>query len=83
MGPNVKPFTHWVIYKGYKVRFTTRTAQAVTGVLTAPDGAELLFRYDPDPMLVHLPTGRIEINQHGWEVAAAAAAPALTQENNP
>ncbi len=83
MGPNVKPFTHWVIYKGYKVRFTNRTPQTVTGVLTTRDGAELTFRYDPDQMIVHLSTRHIAINQHGWEVAGDAAAPAPAQEITP
>ena len=36
MRANVKPFVHWAIYKGYTVRFLSRTPQRVTGRLTMP-----------------------------------------------
>lgn len=68
MRPNVKPLTHWVIYRGYKVRFTGRGASEVAGVLTAGDGTVVSFRYDPVTMEVSLPGERITINAHGWEV---------------
>ena len=67
MRANVKPFTHWVIYKKYKVRFQQRTLQAVTGVLTTLVG-EVLFRYDPQRMIIHLPNEQIAINEYGWEI---------------
>jgi len=67
MRANVKPLTHWLIYRGYSVRFKERSPQAVTGVLTTADGP-VEFSYDPETMVVHLPTERITINQHGWEV---------------
>jgi hypothetical protein len=65
---NVKPLTHWVIYKGYRVRFTERTASAVRGVLTTPEGA-VDFHYDPLAKVVYLPDAAITINDYGWEVA--------------
>lgn len=67
MGPNVKPLTHWVIYRGYKVRFTSRSPQAVTGILTLPAGADLAFRYDPVQQVIFLAGERITINEFGWE----------------
>ena len=67
MRANVKPLTHWLIYHGYSVRFKERSPQRVTGVLTMPDGpAE--FAYDPEAMVIHLPTERITINPYGWEL---------------
>jgi hypothetical protein len=66
---NVKPLTHWVIYKGYQVRFTERTAEAVRGVLTTPEGT-LAFRYDPLAKVIHLPDADITINDYGWEVGS-------------
>lgn len=68
MHANVKPLTHWVIYRGYKVRFTARDATRVTGVLTAADGTAVSFRYDPIAMVVALPGERITLNVHGWEI---------------
>jgi hypothetical protein len=67
MRANVKPLTHWLIYRGYSVRFKERSLQQVTGVLTTADGP-VEFAYDPETMVVHLPTERITINQHGWEL---------------
>lgn len=64
----VKALTHWVIYKGYKVRFTSRSPQRVEGVLTTPAGAEIAFGYDPVAQAVDLPGERIRINDYGWEV---------------
>ncbi|MEX1018284.1 MAG: hypothetical protein WDZ49_01420 [Litorilinea sp.] len=46
MRANVKPLVHWAIYKGYTLRYQSRTPQCVTGVLTRPEGA-VPFRYDP------------------------------------
>jgi hypothetical protein len=70
MGINIKPFTHWVIYKGYKVRFKTRAATQVTGVLTTGAG-EVEFTYDPVAKVVTLPEAHIVINDYGWEVDKA------------
>lgn len=69
---NVKPLTHWVIYRGYKVRFRERLAGVVTGVLTTPQG-ELDFRYDSATRLIELPTERIAIDEYGWETGPDAA----------
>lgn len=68
MRVNVKALTHWVIYKGYTVRFTSRSPQRVEGVLTKPDGGEIAFGYDPVAQVVELPDERIRINDYGWEV---------------
>lgn len=67
MRANVKPLTHWVIYKGYTVRFSKRTPAEVTGTLTTPDGP-VAFSYAPDAMRVELPDRVVHINQHGWEL---------------
>lgn len=73
MGVDVKPLTHWIIYKKYKVRFTQRTPTLVTGVLTTPAG-EVAFRYLPPTRQVILATPlardntTITINEYGWEV---------------
>jgi hypothetical protein len=67
MRANVKPLTHWIIYKQYTVRFTQRHPAEVKGVLKTPDG-EIEFRYDPQKMIVYLPDQRITINEHGWEL---------------
>jgi hypothetical protein len=65
---NVKPLTHWIIYRGYKVRFTERMPGCVTGVLTRPDG-EVSFQYDPNAQRVDLPDEQIMINEYGWELS--------------
>lgn len=65
---NVKPLTHWIIYRGYKVRFTERTPGCVTGVLTRPDG-EVNFQYNPATQRVDLPDEQIMINEYGWELS--------------
>jgi hypothetical protein len=70
MRANVKPLTHWVIYKGYTVRFASRSPATVSGWLTLPDGAQLAFQYDPAARVVLLPDRRITINDYGWEVSS-------------
>ena len=70
MSVNVKPLTHWIIYKGYKVRFKTRTPAQVTGVLTTATG-EIEFSYNPATMIVTLPEQKVTINEYGWEVNKA------------
>jgi len=67
MGFSVKPLTHWVIYKGYKVRFKDRSPARVTGVLTTPAG-EVEFTYEPTSKVVTLPDLRVTINDYGWEL---------------
>lgn len=68
MRVDVKPLTHWVIYKGYKVRFTARRPPVAEGVLTTPEGAEIRFAYDASTRVVTLPEERIHINEYGWEL---------------
>ena len=85
MRANVKPLTHWVIYKGYAVRFTARSSEGVAGWLTLPNGDQLAFRYDPAARVVALPERRITINDYGWEVGSEeipAAATATTAEED-
>lgn len=65
---DVKPLTHWAIYRGCKLRFRCRTPASVSGVLTNPEGVEMNFDYAPDTLILHLPGERIRINQFGWEV---------------
>lgn len=75
MSVNVKPLTHWIIYKSYSVRFSSRTPRLVTGVLTTPDGP-LNFSYEPEEMVIQVQSSvnepeqeeRIKINEHGWEI---------------
>lgn len=78
---NVKPLTHWVIYKKYSVRFQSRTPMLVSGTLTTPNGP-ISFSYEPQTMVIHLhaaqdniddqakttTTESIQINEYGWEV---------------
>ncbi len=66
MRPNVKPLTHWIIYKKYTVRFHERSAQAVTGTLTTPAG-EVPFTYRPLSQTIELPDRVVTINAYGWE----------------
>lgn len=68
MRVDVKALTHWVIYKGWRVRFTQRSTAAVAGVLTTAAGVELAFTYDPATMTIHLPGEAVRINDFGWEV---------------
>lgn len=70
MSVPVKPLTHWIIYKGYKVRFKVRTPALVTGVLTKATG-EVEFSYDPATLVVTLPDQQVTINEYGWEVDKA------------
>lgn len=67
MRASVKPLTHWVIYKGYKVYFTARDAGSVEGVLTTPAG-KVPFHYDPADLRINLPDATITINEYGWEI---------------
>jgi hypothetical protein len=59
--------THWVIYRGYRVRFTARSEYEVAGVLTTPTGP-VEFTYDPAARTIHLPEASLTINEYGWEV---------------
>lgn len=68
MRADVKALTHWVIYKGYQIRFASRTPQLVTGTLTTADGTQLPFEYDPVRQVIDLPGERLRINEYGWEV---------------
>ncbi|MCS6827001.1 MAG: hypothetical protein NZ553_10350 [Caldilinea sp.] len=65
---DVKPLTHWVIYKGYKVRFTARRPPLAEGVLTTPEGVEMRFVYDASKRVIALPDEHIHINEYGWEI---------------
>ena len=67
----VKALTHWIIYKGYKVRFRERGAEQVSGILTGPEG-EIPFAYRVAEMQVRLPDQWIIINDHGWELRTIA-----------
>lgn len=71
MRVTVKPLTHWVIYKRYTVRFNARTPQAVTGVLTTPEG-EINFSYNPQTKVIQLPDATVTINDYGWETTQEA-----------
>lgn len=79
MRVNVRALTHWVIYKGYKVRFTSRSPQRVEGVLTTPEGDEIAFGYDPVAQVVELPDERIRINDYGWEMERIRHEPASSE----
>lgn len=79
MGFTVKPLTHWIIYKGYKVRFKERSPMQVTGMLTTPTG-EVPFSYDPTNKVVTLPDLQVTINDYGWEVTKVAGDEASGQE---
>ena len=68
MRADVKPLTHWIIYRGYRVRFKSRDPQRVAGILTTPDGP-VEFTYEPHTMTVQLPDEWITLNEHGWELA--------------
>ena len=67
MRANVKPLTHWIIYKQYTVRFAQRRAEAVTGTITRPDGS-VAFCYNPQTMEIQLPECTVTINEYGWEI---------------
>lgn len=80
MRASIKPLTHWVIYKGYTVRFTERSAAAVAGWLTVPGGAQIAFTYDPAARVVTVPGRQITINEYGWEVGSASTPAAAAPE---
>jgi hypothetical protein len=69
---DVKPLTHWAIYKGYKLRFGSRTPARVTGVLTDAGGSEHAFTYAPDSLTLHLAGKEVRINAYGWELERRA-----------
>ena len=54
MSANVKPLTHWAIYKGYRLRFRSRAPDHVIGVLTNAEGVEMAFDYLPAERVVKL-----------------------------
>lgn len=62
----VKPFTRWVIARGYTVRFRDRTPTAVSGTLTTPAGP-VAFVYHPAQRTITLPNETLRINEYGWE----------------
>lgn len=66
MRANVKPLTHWIIYKKYTVRFRERLPNSVTGILFTPE-EQLPFTYDPQEMSIELPDRKVKINEYGWE----------------
>jgi hypothetical protein len=68
MRADVKALTHWVIYKGYQVRFTDRSVQLVTGILTTSEGTQLPFQYDPARRTIRVAGELVKINEYGWEV---------------
>lgn len=65
---DVKPLTHWAIYKKYSLRFRSRTPERVTGVLTGGDGAAVPFDYAPQTLTVQVGNELIRLNEYGWEV---------------
>ncbi len=68
MSANVKPLTHWAIYKGYKLRFRSRTPERVAGLLTNAEGIEMTFEYLPAECIIRLPDKEVRINEFGWEL---------------
>ena len=70
----VRALTHWIIYKGYKVRFRQRGKEQVTGTLTTPEG-DVPFVYQMAAMQVRLPDQWININEHGWELRRSTPTP--------
>jgi hypothetical protein len=68
MSANVKPLTHWAIYKGYRLRFRSRATERVSGVLTNAEGVEIAFDYLPAERIVQLPEEEVHINDFGWEI---------------
>lgn len=65
---DVKPLTHWAIYKQYSLRFRTRTPALVSGVLTGADGLPLAFDYAPQTLTLQVGADVIRLNEYGWEV---------------
>lgn len=82
MRASIKPLTHWVIYKGYKVYFTARDAERVEGVLTTPAG-KVPFHYDPAALRITLPDATITINEYGWEIERLEQANELPDSHPP
>jgi hypothetical protein len=68
MNANVKPLTHWAIYKGYRLRFRSRAPAQVTGLLTDALGTEIDFAYLPAARIVRLAEQEVHINEFGWEI---------------
>ena len=68
MSANVKPLTHWAIYKGYKLRFRSRSREHVAGLLTSAEGVEMTFEYSPAEYIIRLPDEEVRINEFGWEL---------------
>lgn len=66
-----KALTHWIIYKGYKVRFRERSPEQISGILNTPEG-DLPFTYLVADMQVRLPGQWFTINEHGWELRKSA-----------
>ncbi|MGL4650888.1 MAG: hypothetical protein ACRC1H_15880 [Caldilineaceae bacterium] len=73
MRANVKPLTHWAIYKGYTLRFSRRDPHDVEGLAGAPGGS-LPFHYAPETRTLTLAPGTpdartVQLNEYGWEQA--------------
>jgi hypothetical protein len=68
MSANVKPLTHWAIYKGYKLRFRSREPELAAGMVTNDEGIEMAFEYLPAERIVRLPSEEVRINEYGWEL---------------
>jgi len=71
MRANVKPLTHWAIYKGYSLRFSRRDPEAVEGIAGTATGS-LPFLYTPATRVLrlqpHTPDERVvRLNEYGWE----------------
>ena len=64
---NVKPLMHWLIYRHFTARITSRAPELVKGVMTTSHGT-VPFNYDPATMVVTLPGAKIKINEYGWEI---------------
>ncbi|MBP7961142.1 MAG: hypothetical protein KBG20_01950 [Caldilineaceae bacterium] len=77
----LKALTHWIIYKGYKVRFRQRGKEEVIGTLSTPTG-DVPFVYHVSAMQVRLPDHWIIINEHGWELRRMTPKPP-TGANSP
>jgi hypothetical protein len=72
MGGYLKPLTRWVITRRYSVRFTERSRQRVTGLLSTPTGTET-FVYYPAQRMIEFAGEQIQIDEYGWEIKAAAS----------
>lgn len=75
MRADVKPLTHWAIYKGYTLRFRRRDPESVEGVVSTAEGA-LPFAYSPRTRTLRLQPGTdderlLQLNEYGWESAGA------------